>query len=84
MRVEITVDATEAEIRFAECLSHVEQGGEVVITRSGRSVARMVPLRPRGTPRLGTAAGKISIRGDFDDPLPPELLTRFYGGEEPR
>jgi prevent-host-death family protein len=43
-----TVTAFEAKTRFGELLDRVSRGEEVVITRHGRPVARLVP---EGTPR---------------------------------
>ena len=38
----ITVGAFEAKTKFSELLDRVEQGEEVVITRHGKTVARLV------------------------------------------
>ncbi len=37
------VGANEAKTQFAELLRHVESGNEVIITRSGAAVARLIP-----------------------------------------
>ncbi|NDY94413.1 type II toxin-antitoxin system Phd/YefM family antitoxin [Wenzhouxiangella limi] len=42
-----TVAVVDARKRFAQLLASVEAGEEVVITRRGRTVARLVPERPR-------------------------------------
>lgn len=42
----ITVGAFEAKTKFSELLDRVERGEEVVITRHGKIVARMVSQRP--------------------------------------
>jgi prevent-host-death family protein len=39
----ITVGAFEAKTKFSELLDRVERGEEVVVTRHGKIVARMVP-----------------------------------------
>jgi prevent-host-death family protein len=41
-----TVGAYDAKTRFSELLEHVASGKEIVITRHGSPVARMVPVRP--------------------------------------
>ncbi len=38
------IGAFEAKNRLSALLDQVEQGGEVVITRRGRAVARLVPI----------------------------------------
>jgi prevent-host-death family protein len=40
------VGAFEAKNKLGQLLDLVEQGEEVTITRHGREVARMVPIRP--------------------------------------
>lgn len=42
----ITVGAFEAKTKFSELLDRVERGEEVVITRHGKVVARLVSQRP--------------------------------------
>ena len=39
----LTVGAREANQRFSHFLREVEQGNEVVITRNGKEVARLIP-----------------------------------------
>lgn len=39
--------------------------------------------RERKGRRPGSAAGRILVRDDFDDPLPEEILDAFEGREDP-
>ncbi len=39
----ITVGAFEAKTKFSELLDRVERGEEIVVTRHGKTVARIVP-----------------------------------------
>ena len=74
--MEVSVYA--AKTTLSKLLARVEQGGDVVITRSGRPVARLVPIRPNaGARTLGIDAGRGWIAPDFDAPLPAELLEEF-------
>jgi prevent-host-death family protein len=41
-----TVTAFDAKTRFGELLDRVAGGEEIVITRRGRAVARLVPAQP--------------------------------------
>ena len=41
----------EAKARFSELVDRAEAGREIVITRRGRAVARIVPARPGGRRR---------------------------------
>lgn len=42
----ITVGAFEAKTKFSELLDRVERGEEVVVTRHGKMIARIVPDAP--------------------------------------
>jgi prevent-host-death family protein len=74
----ITVNIHEAKTQLSRLLVRVEEGEDVVISRAGRPVARLVPVVARGARRVpGSAAGLIHIMPDFDDPLPEALLDAF-------
>lgn len=74
------VSVQEAKAHFSKLLAKVQRGQEVTISKSGKPVARLVPVAPARQPRrLGTAKGQIWIADDFDAPLPDDLLKQFYG-----
>ena len=50
------IGAFEAKNRLSALLDQVEQGGEVVITRHGRAVARLVPVSGTATQDARRAA----------------------------
>jgi antitoxin (DNA-binding transcriptional repressor) of toxin-antitoxin stability system len=51
-----------------------------VITRHGKPVAKLVPIKATRTQRkLGRLRGKIRIAADFDAPLPGAGLDAFEG-----
>ena len=71
----------EAKTRLSHLVDRALRGEQVVITRHGRPVARLVPAAPPRTPRrLGALRGKIRVAADFDAPLPDDLLALFEGG----
>ena len=73
-----TVNVHEAKTHFSKLLARVEKGEEVIVARAGTPVARLVPIRPAKGPRKpGTAKGLITIRDDFDDPLPDDIAEAF-------
>jgi len=53
-------------------------GQELVLDRDGRPVAKLVPIAaaPR---RPGRLKDRLTIRDDFDEPLPPDLAAAFRG-----
>ena len=75
------VSIYDAKTHFSRLVERVEAGEEVVITRSGRPVARLVPLRPKVTRTSGRWRGRMKIAPDFDAPLPPSVLAAFEGDE---
>ena len=76
----LTVNIHEAKTHLSRLLRRVSAGEEIVIARSGRPVARLVPIAPPPTARRpGTARGRLVLRDDFDAPLPEEELDRFEG-----
>jgi prevent-host-death family protein len=73
-----TVNIHEAKTHFSRLVERAERGEEIIIARSGRPVARLVPLEGVEKPRVfGRMRGKIRIADDFDAPLPDEILDRF-------
>ena len=65
----------DAEVR-QRLLEAVDGGEEVVISRAGKPVAKLVPFAATAR-RLGADKGVVSIAADFDAPLPPDVLADF-------
>ncbi len=74
-----TVGVHEAKTHLSRLLRRVAAGEEIVIARSGRPVARLVPAAPPSERRLGRDRGLFELPADFDAPLPEELLDAFDG-----
>ena len=77
----VVVDVHEATTHLSKLLERVESGEEIVITRNGLPIARLVPVvaEPRGP---GRWKGKLEVGANLDEPLPESLLKAFRG-EEP-
>ena len=74
-----TISIDEAKSHFADLISIVSQGGEVVITQDGKPLARLVPVtQPKKRRIAGLNRGSIWTSPDFDEPLPDE----FWIGQE--
>lgn len=67
----------EAKTHLSRLLRRVAAGEEVVISRGGVPVARLVPIRGEVQPELGVDRGRMRISDDFDSPLPEEWLRDF-------
>lgn len=67
----------EAKTHFSRILEQVATGEEVIISKAGKPVAKVVPLRPRvhRTGR-GSLRDQIRIREDFDE-LPDDIAEAF-------
>jgi prevent-host-death family protein len=84
-RVHEPVSLYEAKTHLSELVERAAAGEEIVIAKSGKPKARLVPLAPKDTRHLripGRGKGKVWIAPDFDAPLPPEVLRLF--GYEPK
>lgn len=79
-----TINIHAAKTHLSRLVEQAAAGEEIIIAKAGKPMARLVPLEPaRRQPRkLGTLAGKATIREDFDDPLPEDLLDLFEGRDE--
>jgi prevent-host-death family protein len=70
----------EAKAKLSELVDCVQSGEEVVISRRGKAVAKLVGYAPkRAKRRLGILRGKIKFRKGWDDPLPDDILAAFEG-----
>jgi prevent-host-death family protein len=77
-----TVNLYEAKTQLSRLVDEVAAGGEVVIAKAGVPRARLVPLRAARRARTpGRFKGRIRIASDFDAPLPPGLLSAFFGDD---
>jgi len=75
-----TVNIHEAKTHLSRLLEEVAAGAEIVIARAGKPIARLVPIEAAPRPKLlGLLAGQIEVPGDFDAPLPPDVMADFEG-----
>jgi len=72
-----SVGVHQAKTQLSRLLALVDAGEEVVITRRGQEVARLVPSRRAGERAFGADRGKWVVPADFDAPLPDEVLQEF-------
>ena len=70
----------DAKTQLSQLVERAAAGEEIVIAKAGRPMARLVPIKKRGAPRVpGALKGEIRIAPDFDTPLPDELARAFRG-----
>jgi len=69
------VNNHEAKSKLSELIDQAIVGEEVVISKSGKPIANLVPLeKPIRNRKPGSAKGKLVIADDFDAPLPDDVL----------
>ncbi len=72
-----SVGVHEAKTHLSRLLLDVQRGEEIVITRRGEEVARLVPPARRSPRRFGMDEGLFTVPADFDAPLDEETLALF-------
>ena len=74
------INIHQAKTQFSRLVERVAGGEEIIIAKSGKPVARLVPYAlKRAVRRPGAMRGKIRIKKNFDEPLPREILDSFEG-----
>jgi prevent-host-death family protein len=75
----LQVNIYEAKSKLSKLINQVIAGEEIIVAKSGKPVAKIVPLeKPIQDRKPGSAKGKIIISDDFDSPLPDDILKEFY------
>ena len=75
-----TVNLYEAKTHLSALIERAAAGEAIVIAKSGKPRAMLVPLPKSTRPRKPAGALKLTrIARDFDAPLPEELLRVFEG-----
>ena len=77
------VNLYEAKTKLSELVDRAAAGEEIVIAKSGKPKARLVPVEVKPERKFGLLKGKVWIAEDFDDPLPEDILDKIYGPLEP-
>lgn len=74
------VNMHEAKTHLSRLIDQVAAGGEIIIARAGRKVARLVPLEAGVRPKqLGGLKGRIKVPDDFNAPLDDRIIAAFEG-----
>ncbi|HUP65415.1 MAG TPA: type II toxin-antitoxin system Phd/YefM family antitoxin [Thermoanaerobaculia bacterium] len=72
---EVTVH--EAKTHLSRLLRRVALGEEILISRRGEPIARLVPAVGGRKRILGVDRGRFEVPEDFDAPLPDDLANEF-------
>lgn len=77
-----TVNIHAAKTHLSRLIDEVATGGEVVIARAGKPVARLVPFAPvpeKAKRILGRLDGQYAIPDDFNHLWADEIQAMFEG-----
>ena len=78
--MEEQVNIHDAKTHFSKLVSKATEGHEIVIAKSGKPVAKLVPYTTVKKQRFpGSSKGSVVIRDDFEQPLPEEIMNSFSG-----
>ncbi len=70
----------EAKTSLSRLVDRAAKGEEIILSKAGKPLAKLVPFRPVPGPRQpGGWEGQIWISEDFDAPLPTEVEDDFEG-----
>jgi prevent-host-death family protein len=76
------VNIYEAKNKLSELVKGAERGEEVILSRHGRPVAKLVKLQPE-TRELGLFRGQIKeVDQDWWKPMTSEEAEAFYRGDD--
>jgi prevent-host-death family protein len=79
------VNIHEAKTNFSKLVDAAGKGESFVIAKSGKPVARLVPINAdeakKGKRRVGFLDGKFSVPDDFDTMFEDEIIAVFEGRE---
>ena len=75
-----TVSLYDAKTHLSQLVDRAAEGEEIMISKNGKPLARLMPLASKGARRVPAGAlGVVVIRPDFDAPLPSDSQAAFEG-----
>jgi prevent-host-death family protein len=81
MALKQPISIYDAKAHFSHLCEEVAASGtEVVISRHGKPLVRVLPFEPRKGFQFGVAKGRFTVPDDFDAPC-PEIEKLFGAGE---
>ena len=69
----------DAKTNLSRIIERVEHGEEIIISRAGTPVAKVIPLAPRAKrTRRGSLAGRLVLSDDWDAPEVNEAIAQDF------
>jgi prevent-host-death family protein len=73
----------DAKTNLSRIVERVERGEEIIISRAGTPVAKVVPLAHRvNRTGRGSLAGELVLADDWDSPAVNEAIAQSFGVSE--
>ena len=73
-----TVSLYEAKTHLSELVEKASAGQEIIISKSGKPKAMIVPLPPHPERRSGMGRGMWDMSIDYEAPMSEEELALYY------
>ena len=78
-----TIKASEFKAKCLQLMDEVAASGEeIVVTKHGRPVSRVIPYRQKSTLTFGRNRGLFEIHADIVEPMPAEWFEKDGGDED--
>ncbi|ROO36957.1 hypothetical protein BIV08_21935 [Pseudomonas sp. AF76] len=74
------IDYAELEANFEHYVERAYNGEEVVVTRNGEPLVKLVAFQPT-LPRIGTLKGQCTLDAEASSAMDKEIEDLFYAGE---
>lgn len=73
----------DAKMNLSRIIERVEHGEEIIISRAGQPVAKVIPLvRTVNRRGRGSLRGKLLLAEDWDSPETNDIVARVFGMTE--
>ncbi|SCF46766.1 type II toxin-antitoxin system Phd/YefM family antitoxin [Micromonospora mirobrigensis] len=69
----------DAKTNLSRIIERVEHGEEILISRAGTPVAKVIPLRSRRRTGRGSLRGRLVLPADWDSDEVNEEIARDFG-----
>ena len=77
------VNIHQAKTTLSQLLESALAGEDVIISKAGKPLARIIPYQLEKKPRTpGYWKDRVKMADDFDAPLPAEILAGFLGMDD--
>lgn len=65
----VNVNYDDLKSQIMDLVEAAMRGDKVVITKNGRQIVQLIPMKPAHRRQFGSARGKIKFARDFNAPL---------------